>query len=387
MKRIFAIILAAVMMLSLSVIAFAADETEIPLDADHVGEVGAGGVELVTVGDGSVTADEIAIFALKLPQNVPLGDTVVVHIKGSSDSDFRVWLLGDGTSDEKGIEATFSNQWKASENGFEAPGEFEKYIELTGDDFDAQGHTEGDRVAFKGASFGVNLSNTKLDYVGVIYGSMADVEANAVADAQPFADAAAAALEAANAASDEAGLNAALADAQAAVDALTEKAELGFPGVTSMLSDAKKVVKEISDKINAAAGDEALAAVQGDIDAVNSALAAAQAAGNDIDALKAALNDAKAAAANIQSAADAGSYAELTDAAKTAASTVSDIEKLVKTAEDAKAAEEAAAAKAAEEEAAKKKQTTTIVVIVVVVIVVIAVIAGVVMTALKKKKK
>lgn len=387
MKRIFAIVLAAVLMLSMSVMAFAADEVEITLDADHIGQSGAGGAETVVLADGSVTADEIALFCLVLPETVPAGDTVVVHIKGSSDSDFRVWLLGEGTTDEKGVEATFSNQWKGSENGFNAPGEFEKYIELTAEDFDAQGLTSADRVAFKGASYGVNLSNTTLTYVGVIYGSMADVEANAVADAQPYADAAAAALEAANAASDEAALNAALADAQAAVDALTEKAELGFPGVTSMLSDAKKAVKEINDMLSSAAADEVLAGIQGDIDAVNSALAAAQAAGNDIDAVKAALADAQAAAANIQAAADAGNYADVTAAAKDAANAVSDIEKLVKAAEDAKKAEEEAAKKAEEEAAAKKKQTTTIVVIVIVVIVVLVVIAGVVMTALKKKKK
>lgn len=384
MKKLFAIILAAVLMLSLNIIAYAADEVEIPLDADHVGQSSAGGAETVTIGDGSIAANDIALFDLILPEKVALGDTVVVHIKGSSDGDFRVWLLADGETDEKGVEITFSNQWKASENGFNAPGEFEKYIELTAEDYDGQNMSIADRVAFKGPSFGTNLSNTVLNYVGIIYGTVADVEAAAVADAQPLADAAAAALEAANAAADDAGRQAALADAQAAVEALTEKAELGFPGVTAMLSDAKKAVKEIEAKINAAAGDEALASVQGDIDAVNSALTAAQGAGNDIDSLNAALNDAKTAAANIQAAADAGNYADVTAAAKDANSTVSEIEKLLKAAEDAKKAEEEAAKKAEEEAAAKKQQTTTIVIAIVAVFVCVA---GGAVTVTKKKKK
>lgn len=380
MKKIFAIILAAIMMLSLSVIAHAADEIEIPLDADHVGPVGA---EIVTLSNGSVTADEIALFDLYLPENVALGDTVVVHIKGSSDSDFRVWLLGDGETDEKGVESTFSNQWKGSENGFNAPGEFEKYIQLTAEDFDNQSLTSANRVAFKGASYGVNLSNTTLTYVGIIYGTIDDVEANAVADAQPYADAAAAALEAANAASDEASLNAALADAEAAVEALTDMNGLGFPGVTALLNDAKAVVREINTKIAAAAAGEAFASIQGDIDTVNNALAAATAAGSDIDAINAALADARTAYDNIQAAADAGNYSDVKTAAKEAKTVLSDIEKLLTAAEEVKAAEE----KAAEEAAAKKKQTTTVVVIVVVAVVVIAVIACVVVTALKKKKK
>lgn len=386
MKRIFAIVLAAVLALSLSIAAFA-DEVEIPLDADHVGE-GAATVEELTIADGTITANEIGIFALNLPEEVPIDQTIVVHIKGSSDGDFRAWLLASQIGEEKANQATFSNQWKASENGFTAPGEFEKFMELTAEDFDSQGGTSANRVAFKAPSWDSTLENLTLTYVGVIYGSIADVEADAVADAQPYADAAAAALEAANAANgDEAALNAALADAEAAVEALTEKAELGFPGVTQMLNDAKSAVREINSIINSAAADEALANIQGDIDAVNNALSAAQAAGDDLDALNAALADAKTAAANIQAAADAGNYSEVTAAAKDAASAVSDIEKLVSDAEAAKKAAEEAAKKAEEEAAAKSKQTTTIVIIVVVVAVVLVAIVAAVGVAINKKKK
>lgn len=374
MKKLFAIFLAAMMVLALSVSAFAADEVEIPLDADHVG-AGAAKAEELTIADGAITANEIGIFALTLPETVADGDTVVVHIKGTTDGDFRAWLLAAPDT-----QSTFSNQWKASENGFTAPGEFEKYIELTAQDFDNSGKTEADAVAFKAPSYDAMLENLTLTYVGVVYGSMADIEADYVAEAQPFADAAAAALEAAKAASDESALNAALADAQAAVDSLTEKAELGFPGVTSLLTEAKNVVKEINDLINSAAADEALEGIKGDVDKVNSALEAAKKAGNDIDAIKAALADAEAAAANIDKAAEESNFSELTTASKDARSVVSEIEKLLSDAEAAKAAEE-------EEAAAKKQQTTTIVIIVVAVVVVVAVIAGIVVGVLKKKKK
>lgn len=175
MKKIFAIMLAFALMLALSVTAFAAEEVEIPLDAGHVGKSSAGGAETVTIADNTITGNEIALFDLILPEKVALGETVVVHIKGSTDGDFRVWLLAEGESDEKGCEITFSNQWKGSENGLEAPSEFEKYIELTASDFDGQGMTAADRLAFKGPSFGTNLANLKLTYVSVMKGDRKSV--------------------------------------------------------------------------------------------------------------------------------------------------------------------------------------------------------------------
>ena len=387
MKKFLSVIIALSLALLMTVFVSAAEEIEIPLDADHIGPCTAGGAEIVTISDGSITANEIALFALNLPQNVDLDNTVVLHIKGSCEGDFRVWLLADGQTEEKGIEITFSNQWKASEYGVTAPAEFEKYIELTAEDYDAQNMTTANRIAFKGPSYGVNLTNLTIDYVGVIYGSIEEVEADAVAEAQPFADAAAAALEAANAATDEASLNSALADAQSAVDSLTEKSALGFPGVNDLLKSAKDAVKQIEGIINAAAAEEALNAIQGDIDAVNSALTAAQSAGNDIDALTAALTDAQSAAAKIEEAASANNFSVISDASKEAKNAVSEIEDLLKAAEDAKKAEEEAARKAAEEAAAKKKQTIIITVVIVAVVAIIAVIAVVAASAVKKKKK
>lgn len=395
MKKLLTIILALTTAFLMTLAVSAADngvsEVEVSLDADSVSVNFDGGIEALTLENGTVTAptdSNVPLFAVKLPENVAIGDTVVVHIKGSADDDFRVWLLANTTTDEKGNEATFSNQWQASQNGFNAPGEFEKYIELTAEDYDAQGGTEADRVAFKGPSYGVNLSNLKLTYVGIIKGSIADVEGTAAEEAKPFADAAKAALDAANAANgDEAALNAALSDAEAAVASLEEKATLGFPSVNDMLKEAQDVVKTINGIINSAAESEAVESISADVAAVSDALASAQSAGDDIDAIKAALESAKTSAANISAVAEANDFTAVKTAAREAEDTVSEIENLLTAAEDAKKAAEEAEAKAAEEAAAKKKQTTTIVIIVVVVVVVLAIVAAVVVSALKKKKK
>lgn len=388
MKKLISVVMALALVLSMSVFAFAFDESSITLDADHIGLSTAGSADVLTIVDGSITANEVPLFSLILPEKVPLGDTVVVHIKGTSECDFRVWLLAEGHTDEKGDEITFSNQWKGTEHGFNGNGEFEKYIELTAEDYDQQNCTVADRIAFKGASFGVNLTNFTINYVGIIYNvTMEDIEGDAVSEAQTFADDAASALESAKTAADEAALTEALNKAQAAVDALTEKASLGFPSVTAMLDDANAAVKEINGLIEAAAGDKALADIQSDIDALDNAVAAAKNAGKDIDAINAALSDAKAAAAKIDEAAAANDYATIKDAAKEAKTKISEIETALKEAEDAKKAEEEAAKKAEEEAAAAKKKQTTTIIIVVAVVVVIAIIAAIVVGASKKKKK
>lgn len=389
MKKLFAVILAVALMLALSVVAYAADEVEIPLDADHVGQSSTGGAETVTIGDNSITANDIALFDLILPEKVALGETVVVHIKGSSDGDFRVWLLADGKTDEKGVEITFSNQWKGSENGFSAPGEFEKYIELTAEDYDAQSMTEADRVAFKGPSFGTNLANLTINYVGIIKGSIADVEATTVTELQPLADKAANAL--ANIRNttdtekvDNAAIEAALAEAQSALDELNEKNTFGFPGVAGLVKIANDSVKELESILEGAAATDALLAIQPSVDAVNAALADAKAAGEDIEKLEAALTAAKTAADEVAKSAEENGYKDVKDAASAASESVKEIEKLLTAAKDAKAQAEAAAAKAAEEAAAKKKTTTIIVVAVVAVVVIIAVVVAIIA---KKKKK
>ncbi len=396
MKKLLAIVLALSMALSMAVFANAEENpspsTRIFMSPEvtYINDTVEAGVDALVFENDSVTAPteaNIPLFAISIPEPVPIGESIVIHIIGSSDDDFRVWLLGDSNTDEKGYEATFSNQWKASENGFTAPGEFEKYIELIADDFDAQGGTVGNRIAFKGPSYGVNLSNLTISRLEIMRGTMEDVESSTAEEAKPFSDAAQAALDAANAANgDEAALSTALADAEAAVAALEEKASLGFPTISEMLKNAKDAVKSINNIINSAAESEAVEAISGDVTAVSDALAAAQAAGRDIDAISAALDSAKSAAANISAAAEENGYTAVKTAAREAEDKVAEIELLLQSAQDAKKAADEAAAKAAEEEAAKKKQTTTVIVVVAVVVVLVIVAAAVVM-AMKKKKK
>lgn len=101
MKKLFSVAVAVLLALCMSICVFAADEIEIPLDAEHVGASSSGGPDALTIENGTLTANDIALFSLVLPENVPLGDTVVVHLKGTSDGDFRVWLLGAGETDER----------------------------------------------------------------------------------------------------------------------------------------------------------------------------------------------------------------------------------------------------------------------------------------------
>lgn len=140
MKKLFALLISALLLSALCVTAFAAEETEIPL----VLENGAVSASVVTFDENGVSADNISLFSIKLPEKT--SGTVTVHIKGSSVGDFRVWLLGAPST-----QATASNQYKMSDYGFET-GEFEKYIELNFTDFDGSGVTEADTVAFKGPS-------------------------------------------------------------------------------------------------------------------------------------------------------------------------------------------------------------------------------------------
>ena len=92
MKRILSVLTALALALIACVAAFAADENVIALEPESlIGRTDYfATAEQLTFEDGSVTADNVEIFAFKLPKNVVLGETVTVHIKGSSDGDFRI---------------------------------------------------------------------------------------------------------------------------------------------------------------------------------------------------------------------------------------------------------------------------------------------------------
>ncbi|MBQ8623584.1 MAG: hypothetical protein IJ424_04300 [Oscillospiraceae bacterium] len=385
MKKLLSVLLAVALVLSMSVTVFAADEVEIALTTDNYGTYTGTAADALTWGDNSVLAPDTAIFSLKLPQAVNDGDTVVVHIKGNSEGDFRVWLLG---ADEAAgaMEKTCSNQFKASNVGF-TTGDFEYYIELVFQDYDGAGLTSAEELAIKGPSYGTNLTNTRLDYVGVYYGSLADLDVVALAEAQPDIDAAQAAIDAAKAAvgGDVAALQAAIDAAQAAVDVVAAKAALGFTSVMSANDD-------LQAQIDAMQGDIVMAGFQVHIDTVNTALEDAKAAGNDITKIKAAYDAAVAAVDTME--AEGNGLPAVTEKVKELKTIINEIKDLHKAATAANAAAkeaEEAAAKEAEEkaaaEAAAKEASTKTTITVVVIVAVVVVILAVVLVVLKKKKK
>ncbi len=379
MKKLLSVLLAVALVLSMSITAFAAEEIEIPLTVENYGANTGVTSDMLTWGDNTLLAPDIAIFSLLLPQPVNEGETVVVHIKGTSEGDFRVWLLG-------AAEATCSNQYKMSDNGFTS-GEFEKYIELTFTDHDARGLATAAEVAIKGPSYGTNLTNTQLNYVGVYYGTLADLDSAVLAETQPDIDAAQAAIDAAKAAvgSDVATLQAAIDAAQAAVDVVAAKAALGF---TSVIEANTNLQAQIDDM----QGEIVMAAFQVHVDAVNAALEDAKAAGNDVAAIKAAYDAAVAAVETMEN--EGNGLPAVTEKVKELKELINEIKDLHKAATaanaEAKAAEEAAAKEAEEKAAADalaKEQATQTAIIIGIVAAVVVVVVVVVLIVLKKKKK
>ena len=395
MKRILAIFLALMLALSMTVFVHAEDEVAIPLDADHL--TGSpdyfASADVLTFGDGTVNADQVEIMAFALPKNVIVGQTVTVHIKGSSDGDFRVWLIAADVTASKGDHATFSNMWKASENGFTS-GDFDFSITLTAVDAEPIGGTEANKVCFKAPAAHGILDNLTVTYLSITYPSAEEVEAAeqaAIEEAQPYADAASAALEAANAANGDAtALWNAHRDAIAAAHILGELAEKGSVGVKAMLDEAAGIVNQIDAMIKEVESGEVMSELQSYIDTVNNALTTAQAAGSDVAAVETALADAKAAVDHITEVANATGYDAAMASARETRATLKDIESLLEDAKVLKAQEDAQAAADAEKAAAEaeqsRKTTVTVVIVVAVVVVIIAVIAAI-LGILKKKKK
>ena len=146
MKKIFAIAVAVMMVMALTVSAFAAD---IDLTKqrywDESGDV--------TVGVST------ALVAIDLPFEVKVGETVTVHVVGSSDADFRVWLsdIAQTTLGEDGN----GNLVFASANGFTSGG-FDLTFDVECVDRDGKGVDTATCILFKGSAPGTNLSNFKI---------------------------------------------------------------------------------------------------------------------------------------------------------------------------------------------------------------------------------
>ena len=394
MKRVIAFILALTLALSMSVFVSAADEVEIPLDAEHLtGRTDYfASADDLTFGDGTVNADNVEIIAFALPQNVTIGETVTVHIKGSSDGDFRCWLIGADITNNKGDHATFSNMWKASENGF-ISGEFEMDITLTAADAEPIGGTQANKVCFKAPAAHGILENLTLTHLSITYPLEEDIKANtekALQELQIYVEKSEAALAAAQAADgDEAALEAALADAQAAVDSIaaSEGASFGYPAVLKLKEEAEQVVKEIGYIISGVDADKILASIQPHIDAANAALETAKNAGSDVEAVLNALIDANAASDAVAVAASKYSYDSVLATSRDLRSIIREIDALYEESKALKAKEDAEAAAAAALAAEKAHKTTVTVTIIASAAAAIIVIAAVILVVLKKKKK
>lgn len=376
MKKILSVLLALAMLLSMTVLVNAEGEIEIALTQDNWGANAGTAVDAVTWGEGTITANELGQFSLKLPTTCVDGDTVVLHIKGSAEDNFRVWLLAANAG-------TASNQWKSADAGYAGTGEFEFYIELTCQYYDVDFETAED-VNFKAPSWDGALTNFTLDYVGVLYGTMADVEAGKVIEVQPQIDAAQALVDAVKAvdATDSAALDAAVAAAQTAIDAIPD---YGF----TALIDAKAALQL---SVNTVLGEVALGTYQSYIDTVNTALENAKAAGNDTAAIKAAYDEALAAVNYMED--NGGDLEPVKAKVVELKEVINEIKDLHKAATAANAEEKAAAeaaAKEAEEKAAAdalaKEQATNTAIIIGVIAVVVVVVVVVVLVVLKKKKK
>lgn len=167
MKRILSAIVSITLILSLAVGVCASDKacTQIPLTAENLGSGFEFLADTMTFADGGFNAKDIEMTTFLLDKEVAMGETVVVRIIGTSTADFRVWLIGDGV-------ATASNQIKVSNEFNFTTGEFDYVFELTATDHDSRGIAVADEIAVKGPSYGTNLEDITVNYLGIFYGTM-----------------------------------------------------------------------------------------------------------------------------------------------------------------------------------------------------------------------
>ncbi|MBH1939925.1 LPXTG cell wall anchor domain-containing protein [Mobilitalea sibirica] len=140
--------------LALSIVVFgsslAASAAEISLATDNLGR-GAGDSTVVANDDGSITTATSNI-SFYLPEAVKAGETVTVTMKGSSDGDFRVWLIDVN-------EVTNSNIYQMSQNDFTS-GDFDKTFDLTAT-------AEATEIFFKAPSWDAKINNLTISELTV----------------------------------------------------------------------------------------------------------------------------------------------------------------------------------------------------------------------------
>ncbi len=163
MKKIFALVLVLSLIVFGSSMAFAA---EVSLAEENLGR-GAGDSTVVVNADGSVTT-KTSNISFYLADPVQAGETVTVHIKGSSDGDFRVWLIDVQ-------EVTNSDIYQISTEGFTS-GEFDKTFNLTAT-------AEATEIFFKAPSWDATLNNLTITELSITPAGEAANEADAADEA------------------------------------------------------------------------------------------------------------------------------------------------------------------------------------------------------------
>lgn len=173
MKKLLSILMVLIIAATLSITLTAEEDVfiEIPLTPENLG-IGCGlTADQVTWNDTGFSANGVTQVSFLLPEPVPMGDSVVIHVIGSCDDNFRMWLMESGA-------ATSSNQYNMQNWGFYG-GEFDEYFELTATDFDGKSVTEATEFNFKAPSYDSTLTNLTVTYCGIFYGTYDEYEAAA----------------------------------------------------------------------------------------------------------------------------------------------------------------------------------------------------------------
>lgn len=162
MKRILSVVTVLVMLFAFAAMASADDlMTPVPLTQDNQGSFIA---DTAVFGETGFTLADASQISFKLPQEYLLGETVLVHIKGSADGNFRVFLEKNGWDRASNI----INMSEAV-TGYES-GAFDVYITFVVSDEEAKGVDLANEINFKGPTYDTNLVNLSLEVCEVFHG-------------------------------------------------------------------------------------------------------------------------------------------------------------------------------------------------------------------------
>lgn len=299
MKKLVAFAIALIFVFTLSTSVFAEEGNEvvgqkIELTAENFGScVGGSTADQLTYNeDGSVLGTGIILFGFNIPEPVPMGETVVVHIKGTSESEFRVWLLGEN-------EKTASNMFKmtAADSGYSG-GDFDKTFALTAEDYDNAGLTEAVNILFKGATSSTQVTNLRVDEVTIYYCTLEEYSASML-DSEKINAMAKEAKDKANAIYDKIA-GSTEKDITDAIDAVTaeymnyfyEVLDLGYDDISATIEEIEGIFKDLRDEAR-------LESLSDSVKEVEDALAKAKASPNDLTVLNECLTKAKEAATHV----------------------------------------------------------------------------------------